>query len=201
MRRRWHHLCRKRKNITMKTTELYAKKGKTVNLLLSSGAICVLLLGIAIYSSGWIDQELKIKPLVISCALLLIMGALLIGKLRDLNDKSPLVSLTQKSFVGRTAPLTKAFGAGEWVDVKDINVETSGGDRLVVVTLENHEKYTKRLSKMLKNMAVDKEQNEINIMYSASELEESPEQLFELFQSYWKGAAMNSAQQNESLSV
>lgn len=189
----WHHLCLKRKKIMcMKTTELFAKKGKTANLLLSSGAICVLLLGIAIYSSGWIDDELKAKPLVISCGLLLIICGLMIGKLRSLNDKSPLISLTETSFVGRTAPLTKAFGKGEWVDVKDINLETSGGDRLVVVTLANQDKYTGHLSKMMKSIAIDKERNEINIMYSASEIELSPEQLLELFQSYWKGSFINS---------
>ena len=172
----------------MKTTELFAKKGKTANLLLSSGAICVLLLGIAIYSSGWIDDELKAKPLVISCGLLLIICGLMIGKLRSLNDKSPLITLTANTFQGRTAPLTKAFGVGEWIDVKDINLETSGCDRVVVVTISNLEKYSSRLSKMMKSIAVDKERNEINIMYSASELEESPEQLLELFQSNWKEA-------------
>lgn len=170
----------------MKTTEFFAKKGKTANLLLSSGAICVLLLGIAIYSSGWIDNELKVKPLVISSALFLIVAALLIGKLRGLKDKSPLITLTANTFQGRTAPLTKAFGKGEWIDVKDINLETSGGDRLVVVTLANQEKYTGHLSKMMKSIAIDKERNELNIMYSASEIELSPEQLLETFQSYWK---------------
>ncbi|WDF68661.1 hypothetical protein PQ465_20490 [Sphingobacterium oryzagri] len=170
----------------MKTSEFFQKKQRTIKLLIYAAATCLLLLGVVVYSAGLFDNDLKVKPLVVSGALFVIMLALLVNRLIGLNDKSPLIRLTETTFEGRTAPLSKAFGQGEWADVKAIGLAVQGGDELVVVTLANQQKYSERLSKMMRSIAVDKAQNEINVMYSASEIDLSPTELLTIFQSYWQ---------------
>jgi len=167
-------------------TNLYRNKSKTAKLLRMSGAICVLLLLIFLYCIGLFDGELKVKPAVFSGGALLVMLILLLNSLLSLRDKSAQIVLNESYFSGKTTPLAKAFGAGNWEDVTAINLQKVGGDTLVVVTLRNASNYKDRLPSMLWKMAYHAATQELNIMYSASVITIESDELYELFMSYWK---------------
>ncbi|MDH5825593.1 STM3941 family protein [Sphingobacterium faecium] len=169
-----------------KETKIYRNSKKTKKLLLTSIGICIILLIAIIYSAGIFDGELKTKPLVFSSAAFLIMLILLLKTLLSLKDKSPLIELNNQNFYGKTTPLSKSFGIVNWEDVADIQLQKSGGDTLVVVTLNNPEKYEGRLSKMLWNMAYNNTTNQLMLMYSSSEIDIDHNALFDLFSNFWK---------------
>jgi hypothetical protein len=177
-------------NTMKKEIQLYRNSQKTKKLLFTSLGVCIILLLVIMYSAGIFDGELKIKPLVFSAAVFLIMLILLVKSVLSLNDKSPLIELNQQSFYGKTTPMSKSFGIVNWEDVADIQLEKTGGDTLVVVTINNPEKYEGRLSKMLWNMALNKETNQLTLMYSASEIDVDSNELFNLFHKSWKESAL-----------
>ena len=82
--------------------------------------------------------------------------------------------------------MSKSFGIVNWEDVADIESQKTGGDTLVVVTINNPQKYEGRLSKMLWNMALNKETNQLTLMYSASEIDVDHNELFSLFDKSWQ---------------
>lgn len=164
---------------------LYRNPKKTRKLLTATGLSCGVLLAIFLYSLGLFDGELKIKPVVGSGVLLLILGILFIRSVLSLKDKSPQIIVSIACFSGRTAPLTKAFGEGYWKDVTTIYLEKIGGDTVVVVCLQNNEIYRKRLSKMFLQMA--EHDGQLRIMYSAAEIDLAPQDLYTLFERYWHG--------------
>lgn len=114
------------------------------------------------------------------------MLILLLKTLLSLKDKSPLIELNNQNFYGKTTPLSKSFGIVNWEDFADIQLQKSGGDTLVVVTLNNPEKYEGRLSKMLWNMAYNNTTNQLMLMYSSSEIDIDHNALFDLFSNFWK---------------
>ncbi|TCC93110.1 hypothetical protein [Pedobacter hiemivivus] len=169
--------------------KLFRNTKKTRTLLLSSLGVCMLLgLGI-LYSVGLFDGELKMKPAIFSAAAFLIMLFLTLKTLLSLKDKSPLIELNGQMFVGKTTPISKAFGQVDWIDVKDIQLQKTGGDTLVVVTVGNTDKYAGRLSKMSWNMVFDKSSEQLQLMYSTSEVDIEPKPLFDLFISFWEGSS------------
>lgn len=179
-------------NATGKGIQLYRNSKKTKNLLFTSLGVCIILLLVIIYSAGIFDGELKIKPLIFSGAAFLIMFILLLKSVLGLKDKSPLIELNKQNFYGKTTPMSKSFGIVNWEDVANIQSEKTGGDTLVVVTINNPEKYEGRLSKMLWNMALNKETNQLTLMYSASEIDVDSNELFNLFTKSWKeSSALN----------
>lgn len=169
-----------------KEIKLYRNSKKTKNLLLTSIGVCLILLLVIIYSAGIFDNEVKTKPLVFSIGAFLIMFILLFRTLLSLKDKSPLIELNNVNFYGKTTPLSKSFGVVNWEDVSDIQSEKTGGDTLVIVTVDHSEKYEGRLSKMMWNMAHDKNTNQLTLMYSASEIDIDSNALFNLFNTFWK---------------
>ena len=173
-------------NTTEKGIKLYRNSNKTKKLLFTSLGVCIILLLVILYSAGIFDGELKIKPLVFSGGAFLIMFILLLKSVLSLKDKSPLIELNQHNFYGKTTPMSKSFGIVNWEDVADIQSEKTGGDTLVVVTINNPEKYEGRLSKMLWNMAYNKDTNQLTLMYSASEIDLDAQELFGLFTKSWK---------------
>lgn len=173
-------------NAIEKGIKLYRNSKKTKKLLFTSLGVCIILLLVVIYSSGLFDGELKIKPLVFSAAALLIMLVLLLKSVMSLNDKSPLIELNEKNFYGKTTPVSKTFGVVNWEDVADIQLQKTGGDTLVVVSINNPEKYEGRLSKMLWNIVYNKDTNQLTLMYSASEIDVDSNELFTLFNKSWK---------------
>lgn len=177
-------------------TKLYRNQDKTRKLLITTGAICLGLLAIFIYSLGLFDGELKIKPAVGAGVLLLLLGTLFIKSVFSLKDKSPRIILTTEYFTGKTAPLTKALGIGYWKDVRDIHLEKIGGDTVVVVCLANREIYRQRLSKMLLQIAEVEDQ--LYIMYSTSEIDLEPNELYTLFKHYWQGYRNTHIQDKDS---
>jgi hypothetical protein len=170
-----------------KEVQLYRNSKKTKNLLFSSLGVCIILLLVILYSAGIFDNEFKTKPLVFSSAAFLIMFILLLKTVLSLKDKSPLIELNSQNFYGKTTPMSKSFGVVNWEDVANIESQKTGGDTLVVVTINNPEKYEGRLSKMLWNMAYNKETNQLTLMYSASEIDIDANALFTLFITFWKG--------------
>jgi hypothetical protein len=173
-------------NATENGIQLYRNSKKTKKLLFTSLGVCVILLLVILYSAGIFDGELKIKPLVFSGGSFLIMFVLLLKSVLSLKDKSPLIELNQRNFYGKTTPMSKSFGIVNWEDVADVQSQKTGGDTLVVVTINNPEKYEGRLSKMLWNMALNKENNQLTLMYSASEIDVDHNELFSLFNKSWK---------------
>lgn len=169
-----------------KEIKLYRNSKKTKKLLLTSLGICIILFVVIIYSAGIFDSELKTKPLVFSTGAFLIMFILLLKSVLSLRDKSPLIELNVQNFYGKTTPMSKSFGIVNWEDVTDIGSQKTGGDTLVVVTINNPEKYEGRLSKMLWNMAHNKDTNQLTLMYSASEIDIDSHALFTLFNRFWK---------------
>ncbi|OXA93494.1 STM3941 family protein [Flavobacterium hercynium] len=170
-----------------KEIQLYRNSKKTKNLLFFSLGVCIILLLVVLYSAGIFDDEFKTKPLVFSSAAFLIMFILLLKTVLSLKDKSPLIELNNQNFYGKTTPMSKSFGVVNWEDVANIESQKTGGDTLVVVTINNPEKYEGRLSKMLWNMAYNKETNQLTLMYSASEIDIDANALFTLFTTFWKG--------------
>ncbi|UZJ64495.1 hypothetical protein OKW96_19340 [Sphingobacterium sp. KU25419] len=55
--------------------------------------------------------------------------------------------------------------------------------------MKNAEFYKNRLSKMYWNMAYDKQSQELQVTYSASEIDMTIDELLDLFLSYWKQSA------------
>ena len=176
-------------NATGNGIQLYRNSKKTKKLLFTSLGVCIILLLVILYSAGIFDGELKIKPLVVSAAVFLIMFILLLKSVIGLKDKSPLIELNKQNFYGKTTPMSKSFGVVNWEDVANIQSEKTGGDTLVVVTINNPEKYEGRLSKMLWNMAHNKDTNQLTLMYSASEIDVDSNALFNLFTKSWKESA------------
>ncbi len=171
---------------------LYRNRSKTTKLLSLSGVICIVLLLLFLYCIGIFDGELKVKPAVFSGGILLIMLGLLVNGLLSLRDKSAQISLNKSHFSGKTTPMAKAFGAGNWDDVTAINLQKVGGDTLVVVTLGIASNYKDRLSAMLWKMAYDEASQQLNIMYSASVIAIEPSELYELFMTYWQNSKKGS---------
>ncbi|MEJ5091584.1 hypothetical protein GEO21_16205 [Sphingobacterium faecium] len=169
--------------------KIYRNSAKTRNLLLSSGAICIVLAVVFMYGLGLFDDVFKAKVAVGTGAVLLIMLILVIKSLINLKDKSAIFELNENSATGKTAPLPRAIGAVAWKDVTAIEKHKIGGDTLVVVYLKNAEFYKNRLSKMYWNMAYDKQSQELQVTYSASEIDMTIDELLDLFLSYWKQSA------------
>ncbi len=169
-------------------TNLYRNRSKTVKLLSMSGVICIVLLLILLYCIGLFDGELKVKPAVFSGGALLIMLILLVSSLLNLRDKSAQITLNKNHFSGKTTPLAKAFGIGNWHDVTGINLQKVGGDTLVVVTLDNAPNYKDRLPSLLWKMAYEAASQQLNIMYSASVIAIEPNELYDLFITYWQSS-------------
>lgn len=170
----------------MKEISLYRNAKKSVKLLLMSAGICILLLGIFLHSIGLFDGILRTKSAVFAGGVLLITLFFLFRALLELRDKSARIVLNSEYFIGKTTPLSRSFGAGEWADVVDIGLHQVGGDRLVVVTLTNSSKYKGRLSSTLWKMAYDNQRDVLTIMHSSSDVELNPNELFDLFTSYWQ---------------
>jgi len=84
--------------------------------------------------------------------------------------------------------MAKAFGIGNWHDVTGINLQKVGGDTLVVVTLDNASNYKDRLPSLLWKMAYDAASQQLNIMYSASVIAIEPNELYDLFITYWQSS-------------
>ncbi|WP_433832236.1 STM3941 family protein [Flavobacterium anhuiense] len=165
---------------------LYRNAKKTRNLILYASTISIVLAMLFLYSIGTFDGIFKTKPAVISGAILLIMLFLTFKSLASVRDKSPLIHMDSNGFSGKTTPLSKAFGRVEWVDVTDIELQKLGGDTLVVVTVDNADKYNGRLSKMMWKMAYDEQNSKLNLMYSASEIDIDAAKLYDLFAKHWK---------------
>ncbi|MGE8428774.1 MAG: hypothetical protein ACN6O7_12890 [Sphingobacterium sp.] len=119
----------------MEETSLYRNKRKTIQLLSISGALCLLLLLVLLYSIGLFDGVFKAKATVFSAGALLVLLILLFSSLLSLRDKTAQIVLNDRYFLGKTTPVSKAFGRGDWQDVKSIDLQKVGGDTLVVVTL------------------------------------------------------------------
>lgn len=171
----------------MNEISLYRNKRKTTQMLFFSGAICLLLFIVLLYSIGLFDGVFKAKPTVFSAGALLVLLILLVVNLLNLRDKSAQIVLNDRYFLGKTTPLAKAFGRGEWQDVKYIDLQKVGGDTMIIVTLENPGKYKDRLPSLLWKMAYQESTQELNIMYSASTIDLDPSELHQLFVSYWEG--------------
>ena len=169
-------------------TNLYRNRSKTAKLLSMSGVICIVLLLILLYCIGLFDGELKVKPAVFSGGALLIMLILLVSSLLNLRDKSAQITLNKNHFSGKTTPLAKAFGIGNWHDVTGINLQKVGGDTLVVVTLDNAPNYKDRLPSLLWKKAYEAASQQLNIMYSASVIAIEPNELYDLFITYWQSS-------------
>lgn len=165
---------------------LYRNTKKTRNLLLYASAISILLAIALLYGIGAFDGIFKVKLSIISGAILLIMLVLTFKTFASIKDKSPLIHIDTNGFSGRTTPIAKSFGRIEWQDVTDVQLQKVGGDTLVVVTIDNVDKYDGRVSKFLWKMAYDEQNSKLNIMYSASEIDIDANGLYELFLNYWK---------------
>jgi hypothetical protein len=169
-------------------TNLYRNTKKTGAMLFSAAAVSLLLVAVVVYSIGIFDGVVKLKPAIFSGAALLVMLYLTFNSLMGMKDKSAMMSFDTTGFLGKTTPLSKAFGRVEWNDVTNIQLQKSGGDTLVVVTVTNIEKYNGRLSKMLWKMAYDEQAQILTLMYSASEIDIDAKELFNLFVSFWKSS-------------
>ena len=132
-----------------KGTKLYQDTKKAKNILLFTVSIAILLAILFLYSTGLLDDELKIKPVVISGSLLLIMFFISLKILVKIIDKTPLIEIDTIGFSGSTTPLSKAFGRIEWYDVTNIKLKIVREDTLVVATLGNQEKFRKHTSKIV----------------------------------------------------
>lgn len=168
-------------------TKLYRNAKKTRNLFLYVGSITFLLAIIFLYCIGTFGGELKTKPAVLSGGFLLIMLFLSFKSLASIRDKSPLIQIDTTGFTGKTTPLSKAFGRVEWSDVTDIQLDDTGGDALVITTIGDPQKHRNRLSKIMWKMAHDEQNSELNLMYSASEIDIDAKELYNILVSYWKG--------------
>ncbi|MDN3672442.1 STM3941 family protein [Flavobacterium branchiarum] len=169
-----------------KETKLYRDTRKAKNILLFTGSIAILLAILFLYSTGLLDDELKIKPVVISGSLLLIMFFISLKILVKIIDKTPLIEIDTIGFSGSTTPLSKAFGRIEWSDVTNIKLKNVREDTLVVATLGNAEKFRNHISKIVWEMAHDEQNSELNLMYSVSEIDIDAQELYDLLLSYWK---------------
>lgn len=174
-----------------KEIKLYRNSKKTNKLLFTSLGVCIVLLIVILYSIGIFDGELKTKPLVFSGGAFLIMFILLVKSLLGLKNKRPLIELNKENFYGKTTPISKSFGIVQWEDITDIQLQKTGGDTLVVVTISNPEKYQGRLSKMFWNMAYDNSTNQLALMYSTSEIDIDSNELFNLFIKFWKNSSLH----------
>lgn len=167
-------------------TKLYRDGKKTRNLLLYASSVSLILIIVLLYSVGIFDDILKIKVAIFSGAALLIMVFLMFKSIAGVRDKAPLIQIDSTGFYGKTTPLSKAFGRVEWSDVTDIQLQKTGGDTLVITTIRNTDKYVGRISKFMWKMAYDEQNSQLNLMYSASEIDIDAKQLYDLFLKYWK---------------
>ncbi|WP_185218101.1 hypothetical protein [Sphingobacterium mizutaii] len=175
----------------MNETNLYRNNRKTIRLLTVSSIICVLLLIVLLYSIGLFDGIFKARPAVFSSLAMLILFVLLVVNLLDLRDKSAQIVLNRTHFVGKTTPLSKTFGAGDWQDGKGIDIQMVGGETMVIVTLANPAKYRDRLSSLLWKMAYQEESQELNIMYSVATIDLDAPELYKLFLFYWNESSQS----------
>lgn len=169
-----------------KEIKIFRDITKSRKLLISSGAICLVLGVIFIYGLGTFDDIFKAKVAVASGAIFLIMLIFVIKSIINMNDKSAIFELNENTASGKTSPLSRAIGTINWKDVTALDIQKVGGDTLVVVYLSNVEYYQSKLSKMFWNMAFDKQSQELQIMYSTSEIDMKIDELYDLFVSYWK---------------
>lgn len=169
-----------------KEIKIFRDITKSRKLLISSGAICLVLGVVFIYGLGTFDDIFKAKVAVASGAIFLIMLIFVIKSIINMNDKSAIFELNENTVSGKTSPLSRAIGRINWKDVTGLEVQKVGGDTLVVVYLSNVEYYQSKLSKMFWNMAFDKQSQELQIMYSTSEIDMKIDELYDLFVSYWK---------------
>ncbi|MFH7018905.1 STM3941 family protein [Flavobacterium sp. FlaQc-47] len=167
-------------------TKLYRNAKKTRNLLLYASSVTLILIIVLLYGIGIFDAIVKTKVAIFSGAALLIMVFLMFKCIEGVRDKSPLIQFDSTGFYGKTTPLSKAFGRVEWSDVTDIQLQKTGGDTLVITTVGNTDKYVGRLSKLMWKMAYDEQNSQLNLMYSASEIDIDAKQLYDLFLKYWK---------------
>jgi len=166
--------------------KLFRNKSKTKKLLWTSGAVCIALFFVLLYGLGVFDGILKIKPAIFAGGACIVMLTLLINSLISLKDTSAQIVLNRHNFQGRTTPLAKAFGVGNWDDVTDIQLQKVGGDALVVVSVTNAASYRNRLSSMLWKMAFDEPSQQLHIMYSSSVVDVDATALYELFMRSWE---------------
>lgn len=169
-----------------KEIKIFRDTAKSRKLLIGSSAICLVLGTVFMYGLGTFDDIFKAKVAVASGAVFLIMLILVIKSILNMNDKSAIFELNENTASGKTSPLSRAIGTINWKDVTALDVQKVGGDTLVVVYLSNVEYYQSKLSKMFWNMAFDKQSQELQIMYSASEIDMKIDELYDLFVSYWK---------------
>lgn len=167
-------------------TKLYRDGKKTRNLLLYASSVSLILIIVLLYSVGIFDDILKIKAAIFSGAALLFMVFLMFKSIAGVRDKTPLIQFDSTGFYGKTTALSKAFGKVEWSDVTDIQLQKTGGDTLVITTVGNTDKYVGRISKLMWKMAYDEQNSQLNLMYSASEIDIDAKQLYDLFLKYWK---------------
>lgn len=166
--------------------KIYKNKKKAQKTILIAAAVC-LVLGITfVYGMGIFDAIFKVKVAVVSGILFVFILFLLLKSLWSLNDKSPVYELTTETGMGKTTPLSKALGMFYWKDVKAMYLGKVGGDTLLTIQLGNTDYYKTKLSKMFFNMAYDQQAGELELSYSASEIDMHIDELHELFLSYWK---------------
>jgi len=166
--------------------KIFRNRKKTRNILLTTAGICIAMALICVYGLGVFDNIFKAKVTVVSGALFLLLFFLMIKSLLNLKDKSAFIELTPDYAKGKTAPLPKSIGEIYWKDVTAIDMAKIGGDTLVIVFLNNPEFYRSKLSKMFFDMAYDKELQELQVSYSASEIDMRITELYDLFISYWE---------------
>lgn len=92
-----------------KEIKIFRNTAKTRNLLLSSGAVSLVLGIVFIYGLGLFDDIFKAKVAVASGAVFLIMLILVIKSLINLKDKSAIFELNENTASGKTSLFIKSY--------------------------------------------------------------------------------------------
>jgi hypothetical protein len=167
--------------------EFYRNRKKSINLLFIYTGILILMLLILLYSSGIFTGEIITKGIAFSSVFSLILAFVIIKMLISLNDKSPLIILSQEGITAKVTAVSKAAGLISWKDISDLQINKVGGDTLITLVINNPGQYKPLIRKKLSAIALDNAQDndaDLLIYLTASVLDINAQELFSKIKTY-----------------
>ena len=167
--------------------EFYRNKKKSANLILICIGIFLVLLVIFLYGIGMFNGIVSTKLAAVSAVFGLVLAIVIIKKLISLRDTTPLIILGKEGIITKTTAVSKAAGLILWNDIIELDINKSGGDTLVTLTIDKPEQYLPLIKKKLSAMVVDgieDAQGNLPIHLTASELDLDAQELFEVITKY-----------------
>jgi hypothetical protein len=167
--------------------EFYRNKKKSVSLILICAGILAILVLIFVYSIGIFDGRISTKLAAISGIFAAILAIIIVTKLINLRDTSPLLVLSSEGITTKVTAVAKAAGLIYWKDIRHITIGKVGGDTLITLTIDHPDAYIPTIRKKLSAMVVDgikDTDGNLPINITAAELDLSAQELFQVINKY-----------------